>query len=118
MSPATVFLCDVTIVTFLSVGIVAYVKRHLRTLLIELCGATERASFWLAFSNVTLVLVPLIFALDYKPEVRPDGNFIFEMATQLKHALVGFVIALSSFALILFRFVPRSKPNAIADSPR
>ncbi len=116
MSPTTVFLCDVGIAAFLFVGIVAYVKRHLRTLLIELCGTTERASFWLAFSNVTLVLVPLIFALDYKPEFGPDRNFIFEMATQLKHAIIGFVIALGSLAVILFRFIPRDKGNVVPPS--
>jgi uncharacterized membrane protein YhaH (DUF805 family) len=88
---------------------VAYVKTHLNTLLVELCGTAERASFWLAFSNVTLVLVPLIFALDYKPEFGPDRSFVFEMATQLKHAIIGFVAALSALAVILLRFVLRNK---------
>ncbi len=114
MNASTVFLCDVGLVTILFVGIVAYVKRHLRTLLMELCGTAERANFWLAFANVTLVLVPVIFALDYKPEFGPDRNFIFEMATQLKHAIIGFVIALSSLAVILLRFIPRDKPNVAA----
>jgi uncharacterized membrane protein YhaH (DUF805 family) len=111
MTPTTVFLCDVGIAAFLSVGIVAYIKKHLRTLLIELCGTTERANFWLAFSNVTLVLVPLIFALDYKPEFGPDKTAIFEITTQLKYALIGFVVTLGSLALILFRFIPRDKGN-------
>src|SRR5229473_3357875 len=111
MNPTMAFLVDVGLVAVLSVGLVAYVKGHLKTLLIELCGTPERASFWLAFSNVALVLVPLIFALDYKPELGPDKNVIFEMATQIKYALIGFVIALSSLAVILFRFIPRDKPN-------
>jgi uncharacterized membrane protein YhaH (DUF805 family) len=108
------FLVDVGLVAVLSAGLVAYVKRHLHTLLIELCGSAERASFWLAFSNVTLVLVPLIFALDYKPEFGPDRNFVYEMGTQLKHAIIGFVIALSSLAVILLRFIPRDKANVTA----
>jgi uncharacterized membrane protein YhaH (DUF805 family) len=116
MNLTTTFLADVGLVVVLSVGLVAYVKVHLRALLIELCGTAERASFWLAFSNVTLVLVPLIFALDFKPELGPDRNFILEMATQLKHAIIGFVVALSSIALILFRFIPRDKLNVISPS--
>jgi len=111
MSPAVAFLLDVALAAFLFLGIVAYIKKHLRILLIELCGTKERASFWLAFSNVTLVLVPLIFALDYKPEFGPDKTAIFEMATQLKYALIGFVLTLSSLALIFFRFIPRDKCN-------
>ncbi len=114
MNPTRAFLVDVGLVAALSVGLVAYVKTHLKTLLIELCGTAERASFWLAFSNVTLVLVPLIFALDYKPEFGPDRNFVYEMATQLKQAIIGFVIALISLAVILLRFVPRDKPNVAA----
>ena len=107
MSSTQAFLADVVIVAILFVGIVAYVKRHLLALLVELCGTMERASFWLAFSNVALVLVPLIFALDYKPELGPDKNMIFEMATQIKHALMGFVFTLSGLALVLYRFIPR-----------
>ncbi|SRR5216683_6401064 len=116
ISPSTAFLLDIALAAVLFVGIVVYVKKHLRTLLIELCGTTERANFWLAFSNVTLVLVPLIFALDYKPELGPERTAIFEMATQLKYALVGFVITLCSLALILFRFIPRDKNNLAVGS--
>lgn len=60
----------------LFMGLVSYLKAHLKNLLVELCGTEERASFWLAFSNVTLVLVPLIFALDYQPEFGPARNFV------------------------------------------
>ena len=108
MNPTIAFLSDVGFVAIISIGLVAYVKPHLHALLVELCGTAERASFWLAFSNVTLVLVPLIFALNYEPEFGPNRNFIFEMATQLKHAIIGFVIALSCLAIILFRFIPRN----------
>ena len=118
MTPTMAFLVDVGLVAVLSVGLVAYVKTHLNSLLIELCGTAERASFWLAFSNVALVLVPLIFALDYKPELGPERTAIFEMATQLKYALVGFVITLCSLALILFRFIPRDKNNLEAAAHR
>lgn len=118
MNPTTAFLVGVGLVAILSVGLVAYVKRHLNSLLLELCGTAERASFWLTFSNVTLVLVPLIFALNYEPEFGPNRNLIFQMATQLKCAIIGFVFALSSLAVILFRFIPRDKPNVAAGSSR
>jgi hypothetical protein len=117
MSSTQAFLADVVIVTILFVGIVAYVKRHLQALLVELCGTMERASFWLAFSNVALVLVPLIFALDYKPEIGPDRNVIFEMATQIKYALIGFVSTLGGLALVLYRFIPRENIKP-ANPPR
>jgi hypothetical protein len=109
MSLTMDFLFDVGLAAFLSVGLVAYVKAPLRSLLIELCGTKERASFWLAFSNVALVIAPLIFALDYKPEFGPDKTMIFEMATQLKHSLIGFAMTLAALGLVLLRFISRDR---------
>ena len=103
MHPTAAFLTDVGLVAVLSLALVAYVKPHLNALLMELCGTAERARFWLAFSNVTLVLVPLIFALDYNPDSASGTNLVFDMATQLKHAIIGFVMALTLLAIILFR---------------
>lgn len=111
MNPSMAFLTDVGLVAALSILLTAYVKPHLNSLLIELCGTAERASFWLAFSNVTLVLVPLIFALNYEPDVGLHHNFVFEMAAQLKYAIIGFVTALSILAVILLRLVPGEKPR-------
>ena len=118
MSSTQAFLADVGITAILFTGIAVYINRHLQALLIELCGTIERASFWLAFSNVSLVLVPLIFAFDYKPELGQDKNLIFEMATQIKYSLIGFVVTLGGLALVLYRFISRNKPNAPADSAR
>ncbi len=117
MNPAGVFLTDTAIVVFGCMGIVAYVKRHLRSLLLELCGTSERASFWLAFSNVALIVVPLIFALEYAPEVNASKSLVFEVAAQLRYGLIGFIVTLSFLAIILLRFIPRNKTRAIAGPP-
>lgn len=82
MNPTVPFVMDVGLVASLSVSLTTYVRGPVKNLLVELCGTVERSSFWLAFSNVTLVLVPLIIALDYRPEFGPDRNFVSEMATQ------------------------------------
>lgn len=118
MNPTTAFLADVALVVLACVGIVAYLSKHLRTLLIELCGTPERASFWLAFSNVALVLVPLIFAMSYRPESGSETSVVFEMASQLKYGLVGFLITLSLLAILLFRSLPRSRPSIEANEAR
>ena len=118
MNLTTAFLADVALIVLACAGILAYLSRHLRTLLIELCGTVERASFWLAFSNVALVLVPLIFAMSYKPESGSETSVVFEMASQLKYGLVGFVITLSLLAILLFRSLPSGRPNFGANEPR
>ena len=116
MNPTAAFLTDIALVVFVSLGLVLYVRTHLKALLIELCGTAERGNFWVAFSNVTLVLVPLMFALDYAPASGPGRNFVFEMATQFKLAIMGFVAALSLLSFILFVSIPRNKaPLPLAD---
>ena len=112
VSPALIFVFDVALTAIFLVAVVVYVKKPLQTLLVELCGTADRANFWLVFSNVALIVVPLIFALDYKPEFGPANPAIFEMAAQLKYALIGLVITLGSLALVLSRFIPREKANA------
>jgi len=114
MSTTLVFITDVCVTLFVCIGLVSYVTTNLRSLLIELCGTAERANFWLAFSNVSLVFVPLIFALDYRPEFGRDNPVVFEIAGQLKYSLIGFIVTFSSLALILLRFIPRSSADIAA----
>jgi hypothetical protein len=45
MNPPIAFLSDVVLAVVISMCIVAYVKGHLGTLLVELCGTAERANF-------------------------------------------------------------------------
>ena len=112
MNPTLVFGVDVGLTILVSLGLVFYIAKHLRALLIELCGTAQRASFWLAFSNVSLTLVPLIFALDYTPLTESNKALIFELAGQLKYALIGFIATLAVLALILMAFIPREKPSS------
>src|ERR1700751_2653421 len=68
MSAVTIFLIGVVVTLASALAVVMYLRRPLKAILIDLCGAVERAEFWLAFSNVTLTLVPVIFALNFRPE--------------------------------------------------
>ena len=54
----------------------------MRILLVDLCGSAERANFWTAFSNVTVALVPLLFALNYHPESR-DAEMVRQLGGQV-----------------------------------
>lgn len=118
MTPSTVFLFGAAFAVVVCVGIVAYLKNHLRLLLVELCGTAERASFWLALCNVTLVTIPLIFVLGYRPEFPSSRNAVFDITGQLKSALVGIVLTLGGFALVLLTFIPRSSPKSTSGSAR
>lgn len=104
------FLLGIAIALAFSLAVVVYLRRRLRTILIDLCGTEDRAGFWTAFSNVTLVLVPLICALFERPE---SGRVLdlFAVASQIQWALIGLVAALALVGLVISVYIPRASPS-------
>ena len=67
MTNTTVFLVGVGSTALTSFCAVAYLTPSLRKILLDLCGTVDRANFWTAFSNLALILTPLIFAMHQVP---------------------------------------------------
>ncbi|HLW78371.1 MAG TPA: hypothetical protein VKU44_02130 [Terriglobia bacterium] len=107
MSVSQIFLASAGTTAILSFLAVAYLKPHLKRILIDLCGTEERASFWTAFSNVALVLMPLIFAMHYRPGAGPETSPVLEMGTQLEWALIGLVASVLVLGFVVSMFIPR-----------
>ena len=107
MNPQLVFVSGLALTCLISLATVTYLRHPLRTLLTELCGTPERANFWTVFSNVTVTLVPTIFAMTYEPGSRAT---LFEVARQLKLGLVGLVTSVLLLGLVVSRFIPRGTP--------
>ena len=109
MNRVAIFLTGVGTTVVVAGLAVGYLKSSLTKILIDLCGAEERASLWTAFSNVTLILVPLIFALHYRPESGPETSLVFEMGSQLEYALIGLVCSVVVLGIVLSIFIPRRR---------
>jgi len=116
MSTATMFLSGLGVTLMLSLSVAAYLQIHLKQILIDLCGTPERARFWTAFANVTLVLVPLIFALDYRPEGGSRENLVFEIGTQLERALIGLVASVMAMGVVLSAFIARRPTQTLPET--
>lgn len=104
---SVMFLGGLALTMMISLAIVAYLRTPLYGILVEFCGNRERAAFWVAFSNVTLALLPLIFAMEYTPEATPGSSVVLEIAAQLKWALAGLLGALVVLDWVLSRFIQR-----------
>jgi len=109
MTPSTLFLAGLLTSLGMSLAIVVYLRVPLRRILVELCGTTERAAFWCAFTNVSITLVPLIFALQYTPDSKGGPSAVLEIASQLKWALAGLLTTVVIVGWILSRFI-RQRP--------
>lgn len=114
MTPSILFLLGIGVTLLTSLAIIAYLRSPLHNILVELCGTDQRVAFWAAFTNVTITLVPVIFAMQYTPEVKPGTTTVFELATQVKWAFAGLLSAVVMLAWVLSRFIPgqQAKPGA------
>src|SRR5215468_3957287 len=102
MSTVAVYLSALPLTLVASLGVVLLLRRPLLDLLADLCGTPTRAAFWAAFSNVTLVLAPLLGAMHRRPGA---GEPVFELASQLEWALGGLLASVLLVGVVLARSI-------------
>ncbi|MGD8402141.1 MAG: hypothetical protein PVJ21_00670 [Anaerolineales bacterium] len=97
------------------VSITSYLRPYLKRVLVDLCKTDERAQFWLAFSNILLIGLPLIITLGFRPEAVSFEAALFEIVGRLSGNLAGYLFALVGIGIIVSFFalvVPRPKAEA------
>jgi len=110
MNEITVFLSGVGLTVVVCFSVVGYLKPHLLKILVDLCGTEPRANFWMAFSNVTLVLVPVIFAMQYNPDLTEHKPMVFGLIYQFKWALIGLAGSVLCVGFVISKFIPFNPP--------
>ena len=111
MNPVGLFLTGVAATALISIAVVWYLKPSLHEVLVDLCGTATRASFWTAFSTVTVALTPMMFALHYRPDASAP-HAVFEIGSQLEWALAGLLLSVLLLGIVLAKFIP---PRDAAD---
>ncbi|MBI2332890.1 MAG: hypothetical protein HYU84_12160 [Chloroflexi bacterium] len=104
------FIIQVFLTITLTSLIARYIRPYLSKVLIDLCGTEERAQFWTVFSNVLLIGLPGILALNYKPEATTLEGMFFEIAGRISGMLASFLFALVCIGIVVLifaLFVPR-----------
>jgi hypothetical protein len=104
MNTILYFLLQVILTLVISALIVGYLRPFLRKILTDLCGTEERSQFWTAFSNILLIGMPIIFALNYQPVAKNTEQLFFEVARKLSGNLGGLLFALICIGLIVSFF--------------
>lgn len=114
MNAILFFVIEVALTVVVSTMLVRYLHPFLRKILMDLCGTEERAQFWGAFSNILLMGMPIIFALNYRPEASTSEQLFFEIARKLSGNLGGLLFALIciGFIVSLFALVARRPMEA------
>lgn len=105
MGDVTSFLAGVGAAAAIALVVVVYLRPSLNKILIDLCGTQDRANFWSAFSSVTLVLMPVIFALHCRPQAGQPISAVLELSTQMEWALIGLVCTVVVLGFVLANFI-------------
>ena len=107
MSTIISFFIQIKLTLAIVALVAGYLRPYLKKILVDLCGTEERAQFWTAFSNILLIGLPLIFALNYRPAYSDIVHPFFDIAGKLSSNLGGLLLALicigitvSFFALV------------------
>ena len=114
MNSTYAFLLGLLITTGLGFAVVVYLKSRLKGILIDLCGTEVRADFWMAISNVTLILVPIVFAMQCQPEANRSTSVAFMLSDQLKWAFIGLLATVVGLGAVLSHYIPNgTTTNAV-----
>lgn len=114
MNSLSIFIMGLVVTTILALVAIGYLHSHLKAILTDLCGTKERAEFWTSFSNVTLFLTPLIFALHFQPGSGSVTMLVYDLSDQVAAALLGFVAAVIVLGFVVGRFIAREKTAPLA----
>lgn len=108
------FVIEVSLTLLIAALLVNYLRPFLWKILVDLCGTEERAKFWTAFSNILLIGLPAIFALNFRPIASSPEGLFFEIAGKLSGNLGGLLLALIGVGFIVsfFALVARRPANA------
>ena len=105
VSTVAIYFIGLASTVLLSLLVVAYINKRYSNILSDLTKSTERAKFWVKYSNVLLILVPLMFAMT----VYPDS--LFDITSQIKWGIVGLVLSLVALGIIMVIYISQIVKN-------
>ena len=106
MSTLSVVILQILICLSISLTLVWLIKPLLRDVLIETCGTQKRADFWLMFSQIMLVIAPLLIVVYFIPTSATSTiNLASELKGTLFQSLLGNFIALASIGHVMWKSI-------------
>jgi hypothetical protein len=107
MSELYLFLTEIGISLFISVCVVFLLNKSFRNILIDLCGTEVRAQFWMIYSNLMLIIAPLLTSVIFGTSNKViEVSFTF-YKTAFGSALFGVFVSLIIIGLQITKYIPK-----------
>lgn len=84
MNMLALVVVEVGLCIGISLGLILLIQPLLRGVLIETCGTEKRADFWARFTQIMLVITPLLLVVYYVPT---DSGATINVAEEIKNTL-------------------------------
>ena len=114
MTSIVMYLTQLVLTLVACFLLTAYLRPALRRVLVDLCRTEPRAHFWTVFSNLLLIVLPVIFGMGYQPAAGSGLALFFDVAGQLRWNLLGYIAALVTIGVVVSFFAvvaPRPREN-------
>ena len=104
MTNLSLFLIEITLCVILSLAVIALLKPYLSDVLAETCGTARRAAFWVMFTQLMLVIAPLLLVVFFT-DVRPGiPSYPAEsIKDALFRSLLGIFIAIAMIGHVIWK---------------
>jgi hypothetical protein len=104
------YLISLLITSVITIVITLYLRPSLKRILYDLSGTEERTHFWTVLCVIMMLATPLLLGMGFRP-TRQGTALFFEIATQIRDNLFGFLFMLGTIGGVITFFAlvaPRS----------
>jgi hypothetical protein len=110
MDTLLLFFLEITICLTISFTMIWLLRPLLTEVLTETCGTEKRASFWVMFTQLMLVIAPLLLVIYYAPAADITKlNLANELRLALFRTLLGDFIALCAIGKVIWKSISSSQ---------
>lgn len=102
MNSLTLFMLEIALCLGISLVLILLLSRLLRDVLTDMCGTTNRARFWVVFTQLMLVISPLLLVIFFASGHR---SVLIELQSALFRILLGDFIALCAIGRVIWKSV-------------
>lgn len=114
MDTLLLFILEIALCLAISLTLILILKPLLRDVLTETCGTEKRAEFWVTFTQLMLLISPLLIVIYFAPTAPMiQANVARELQQALFHALLGDFIALSAIGRVIWKSIGSSDYQAV-----
>lgn len=106
MDTLLLFVFEVMLCLSISFALIWLLRPLLQDVLTETCGTEKRAGFWVMFTQLMLVISPLLVVIYFVPtETAIHLNLAHELQQALFRTLLGDFIALSIIGKVIWKSI-------------